>query len=1754
MTGDRIAVVGLACRYPDATSPEQLWQNVLGRRRAFRRLPEVRLGAGYRGGPRDVDLATVSHAAVLRDWEFDRQRFAIPGPLYRAADQTHWLALETAAAALADAGCPLGEGLDRDTAGVIFGNSLAGEFTRAGTLRLRWPFLADAAATSLRAAGIGDDAAADVLHRLEELVKQPFPVPGDETLAGALANTIAGRVCNQFDFHGTGYTVDGACSSSLLAVMTACRALAERECDFMLAGGVDMSLDPFELVGFSRLDALAKDEMRVYDADPTGFLPGEGCGVVALMRAEDAERAGRRSYAQIVGWGSSSDGAGGLSRPERRGQVLALTRAYRKAGIEPRRAGLIEGHGTGTAVGDHVELRTLKEVLGAGAPAALGTVKANIGHTKAAAGVAGLIKAVLAVAHRVLPPTTGCVRPNELLRGARLRVLEEPEPWTDPLPTAGVSSMGFGGINAHVVLEGTRAEAPPVLSAGVRRWSARIGAAEIVYLGAGDSAGLAQRLDALAGTAVQLSAAEVGDLAATAWRTSGGGEGVRAALVARTPDELASAARAAARAAADWDGGLRFAEHEGYALGSGPAPRVGLLFPGQAAPVRPDRARWAERVTFPPLPSAFTASTDTAVAQPVIVWQSLAALAWLRELGTVVDAACGHSLGELTALHWAGACSAAEVLQLAAARGRIMAEHGIGETTMAGLAVTADDARPLLSGTDAVIAGYNAPEQIVVSGPREGVRAVLDRAAAAGVRAAELAVSHGFHSPAMRAAEGPLRAALGDLGQPARPVVSTVTGKEISATTSGIRELLVDQLTRPVLFSDAVAELARRCELMVEAGPGTMLTGLAAANGIRAVSMDCGGDERRHAFATAVLAAAGAADLDPWFAGRAFRTLPLDARPSFVANPCEIRNGWTSAAELPAGPRDQTGSSAAPARTEPGRGETDPLTALTGYLAAALELPPTAITPDATLLGDLHLNSLQVVQLVSSVADALDRQPPDTPLSLADATVGDAARVLAGLSEAGSRTGTVASIRPWVRSFEPRWVPFEAGEPSPVRWEVRAGAGHWLHESADEGEPSGIAVALRTGAGPGTVAALLSEIDARRPRHLFVVHTGHPAAAGLARSVSAEADSCSVTVVEMPDENQRVDPAALAGHSGYLELRCEPDGSLRRAVMVPSAHSTGAPLPLAKDDVCLVTGGVRGISAYVAAALARRTGCVLVLAGRTPARDPAVAEALAALPVAAHYVCADVADTAGLVAVASGFGPVRALIHGAGVNEPRLLGDVSGASLAETLRPKVSGLRALLDQLPGLRLVLGFGSIIGRQGLAGQAEYCVANDWLRVELERWAAEHPSCRTHVLEWSLWAKLGMGARMDVLDTLRRRGVEPIEPELGVRALFDMLADPGAPCTVLLASRFPASPTLSVGEPATMARFAERIPAHVPGVEAVLEADLALGSDPYLDEHRIDGIPVLPAVVGMEAMAQAASFAGGPALPLSLRDVEFRAPVAGERTIRVSALSEEDRVDVVLSDDAERFTAKVRAAGPRPPDQLAAPIADGRENPWYGSLFFHEGRFRRMSDYVELSAFRVRALINPGKPGPWFSPFHSGSLVLGDPAAHDATIHALLACVPHRRALPVGVARFSVWAEPSGPLVVHARETGHTADDYEFDAVLTRPDGTAVAGWQGLRLRATGELSWPDGLPARLVGPWLSRRLIETGLADDLEIVTTGTGRNLVAEVSSGTVTVSAGTAADGELAVDDSGGHPVITATTRVLGTAEPLKLTIAAGGR
>ncbi|MGB0680924.1 MAG: polyketide synthase, partial [Polyangiales bacterium] len=353
-----IAVIGLGCRYPGAEHAAALWQNVLARRQQFRRMPDGRLPlADYHDPDRKVaDKTYSSRAALIDGFLFDWVKRRVPKQTVEATDIAHWLALEVAIQALEDAGyvaqasgaAETGRQLPQARTAVVLGNSLTGEQFRASIMRLRWPYIERELRRAATALGWQSGPMDALLTRAEGHFKAGLAPFTEDTLAGFLSNTIAGRVCNFLDVHGGGYVVDGACASSLLAVATACDALSRGDVDVALAGGVDVSIDPFELVGFAKAGALTPGDMHVYDKRAQGFIPGEGSGVLVLKRLSDARRDGDYVYATLRGWGISSDGKGGITAPSSAGQSLALERAYRRAGYAPQSLTFIEGHGTGT--------------------------------------------------------------------------------------------------------------------------------------------------------------------------------------------------------------------------------------------------------------------------------------------------------------------------------------------------------------------------------------------------------------------------------------------------------------------------------------------------------------------------------------------------------------------------------------------------------------------------------------------------------------------------------------------------------------------------------------------------------------------------------------------------------------------------------------------------------------------------------------------------------------------------------------------------------------------------------------------------------------------------------------------------------------------------------------------------------------------------------------------------------------------------------------------------------------------------------------------------------------------------------------------------------------------------------------------------------------------------------------------------------------------------------------------------------------
>jgi enediyne polyketide synthase len=1744
-----VAVLGMACRFPDAVNPEQLWGNVLAQRQAFRKMPAIRLShADYFSPGADGDTSYPVRVAVLDGFEFDRDRFRIAGKTFRETDLVHWLALDVAGDALAKAGFAEGVGLPRESTAVIVGNTLTGELSRAATLRLRWPYVRKTLETVLADRGFSSDEIDAVTGRYETVFKAPFPEVGDESLAGGLSNTIAGRICNYFDFGGGGYVVDGACSSSLLAISTAAVMLTTGAADVAVAGGVDLSLDPFELVGFAKMGALTHDRMRVYDSSGDGFSPGEGAGFVVLARADFATSRALPVHAWLRGWGVSSDGAGGLTRPERDGQRLALRRAYAMAGIAISRVDYFEGHGTGTVVGDATELAALnaeRAAASASAPAAVGSVKANIGHTKAAAGVAGFIKAVTVLERRVLPPATGVTSPHPEILGpsSTLRVLDEPEAARPGPLYAGVSSFGFGGINAHVVLEsGDVAAGRDAQLADLALGSSNQDC-ELLVLSASDRDAMVTRLEKLREVAAHLSDAELTDVAVDSIRTLPD-DAFRCALVTERPEELATQIDRALAALETSMISPTLDESHGVFVGVAAVdrPRIGFLFSGQAAPSRRGPGTWGRR--FPIVRELYSrdaipASGDTGttdVAQPAIVTSSLAALRVLDGFDLEGAVGVGHSLGELTALHWAGSIDETDVQLLARDRGRIMASINGTPGRMAGIGLREQDAAALVAGHPVVVAAVNAPTQTVIAGAADAVATIVNVAKDRGIPATALAVSHAFHSPLMKPAVGPWSDVLATvtLRGLKRLVASTITGQFLDPEID-LRDLLVDQLTAPVRFSDALGTASPLVDCWIEVGPGHILSDLAIESGKPSVSVDaCASSLRGLLTSLAMIhVLGGSANLARLADGRLARPVATLPR-GFIGNPCDIDGSSDQRprsdrvvvnAELqPAQPRD--------ALQRDGSGAADPASTLEvvrELVARFAELTPASIDSDATLLGDLHLNSIAVAQIAVEAARTLGLAPLSSPADFATATVVGLADALTDLSRHGQQTNAsfdaLEGSKPWSRFFESvegdAGAQARAGEPATQWAVVGPGAHHDLGSRLREALPraergtSGLLIIVErvSTADLPEIHAALQAAALAPARSVVALVTRNAPVSGMARSLSLERPDLRLVVVDATEAgdssdvvNEIADP-----RQGFSEIRLTSSGArLTPGLRLRPVEPSRAPLDLAAAGVVVVTGGANGIAAECGAAVAEATGVRLLVLGRS---DPGVSVTRESLRryrargIEIEYRVADVTDNAALNEALRGGpfpeAPVVGVIHGAGINVPRPIVELDLETFERTVRTKVDGARHLLESISAdhLRFFVSFGSIIARTGMAGEADYALANEWLRDVTLRLASRSPECRAVTLEWSVWSGSGMGERLGRVDALARQGVAAIPVDIGVEMFLRGLQ-------TLPSGAFVVSGRLGTSTGGLiwnktelpLRRFLEYEKVSYPGVELVVDAELSVGTDLYVNDHVLDGVRLWPAAIGIEAMAQVASSLSLKETALAFQDLRLSRPIVvgvTPSTIRIAGVVGEDSagqgsVDVVVRSAETLFASDhFRATVSAGECDRTHPDGSGWEEPLlptptelYGPTFFQSGRFARVSRLRSLHWQSASASIDGPDVVPYFAAHLPTEMVLGAAGVRDAAIHFLQASLADMRVLPVRVGAIFT-GRLDGPVTATARQVAGDRDSVIYDVTIHAVDGRRVECWHGLELRRVSRVDTLDQpCCPQLIGPVLEREAAFAG----------------------------------------------------------------------
>ena len=906
---DSLAIIGISCLFPKADDLQEYWKNIKQGVDAITPIPASHWNAAdyFDNDPKAPDLTYAKRGGFLSPVDFNPMEFGIAPKDVEATDTTQLLGMVVAKQALVDAG--YGEKpFNKEKTSVILGVTGALELVIPLGARLGHPIWRRA----LQEAGVEGTVAEDVVQRISD----SYVGWQENSFPGLLGNVVAGRIASRLDLGGTNCVVDAACASSMAALHLAAMELTSGKADMVITGGLDTFNDIFMYMCFSKTPALSPSgDAKPFDRACDGTILGEGLGMVVLKRLADAERDGDKIYAVVKGIGSSSDGRGNaIYAPRADGQKDALERAYANAGVTPGSVDLVEAHGTGTKVGDTTEIQALTEVYRQegkeGTWAALGSVKSQIGHTKAAAGVAGLIKAAMALDNKVLPPTIKVTQPLDVLAASDspFYVNTQKRPW---LPRnaqprrAGVSAFGFGGTNFHCVLEehGGRMTKPG--------WD---GDVEIVALSAETREELRTKAAGLPGEASWnetriLARKSRGDFKAAAQ--------FRLLLPLSQGTTLGSVRDAALLMFDKQPEKKSWSLPTGAAFGSGPARgKLGALFPGQGsqyagmfrdlacqfpemieALTAADKIFAAERpecgaqrlsdFIYPP--SVFSeearkeqaaALKATDIAQPALVAVGLGAMRVLNYFGIKPEAAAGHSYGELLALCGAGRLDADSLHLLSNVRGRLMANRNGHSDRGSMIAVQASE--KVVSdfigngGKGLVIANRNSPGQFVLAGERKLIDHAATEFAKKSVRAQVLQVSAAFHSPLVADAQEPFAGVLEtvEFGKGTIPVYANTTAKTYPAGAKQARSLLANQIVKPVDFTAQIETMhADGVTTFVEMGPGHVLSDLVQAilpdGEVDAFALDCSKGKRSGTFDLAatlcrVAALGHAVDLSRW--------------------------------------------------------------------------------------------------------------------------------------------------------------------------------------------------------------------------------------------------------------------------------------------------------------------------------------------------------------------------------------------------------------------------------------------------------------------------------------------------------------------------------------------------------------------------------------------------------------------------------------------------------------------------------------------------------------------------------------------------------------------------------------------------------------------------------------------------------------------------------------------------------------------------
>ena len=864
MHNEPIAIVGMSALFPGSQDGVGFWRDIVAGRDLITDVPAHRwlIEDHYDPDPRAEDKTYSKRGAFLSPFSFDPLEFGVPPNAISSTDTCQLLSLMAAKRVLDDVARGQMSEIDRERTSVILGVTSGQQLFLEVSSRQRRPIWVKA----LRESKIPEAQVSEICDR----IAASFVPWQESTFPGLLGNVVAGRIANRFDLHGTNCVTDAACASSLAAVSMAVDELRLGRSDLVITGGADTFNDVSMFVAFSKTPALSPSgDCRPFSDRADGTILGEGIAMFALKRLVDAERDGNSIYAVIRAIGSSSDGRSkSIYAPLPAGQARAMRRAYEEAGFGPETVELIEAHGTGTPAGDAAEVESLRAVFEPAAPGerqwcALGSVKSQVGHTKAAAGAAALFKTAMAIHHQTLPPTIKIERPNPALNldASPFYLNTAARPWIprhNAVRRAALSSFGFGGTNFHAVLEeytGSRTRPKRVWPDGP----------ELILASGDDAIALRESCSKL----VDLCERETIPLANISLASQMKFDPAhphRAAAIATNRAEMSRKLRGLA------DGKLPPGAHRGTEEAAG---KIAFLFPGQgsqypnmgaelAMAFREAATVWEKApdvaaVAFPA--PAFSSNREeehanklklTQWAQPAVGAASAALLAVLNLLGVRPDCVGGHSFGEIPALFAAGAIDLDILLVLARRRGELMRDSSSEPAGMISVRSNWERVRGLLNGVAVTPANHNGPAQVVLSGSLGALQEAESRLRKAGFAVTTLPVSTAFHSPLMRPAAEAFARQIREIriGTCSVPFYSNRDGLPHRPDGQTIGADLAGQITAPVLFADMIERMyADGVRTFVEVGPRDVLTSL--VGGIlgdrehRAIALDRAGQGLR---------------------------------------------------------------------------------------------------------------------------------------------------------------------------------------------------------------------------------------------------------------------------------------------------------------------------------------------------------------------------------------------------------------------------------------------------------------------------------------------------------------------------------------------------------------------------------------------------------------------------------------------------------------------------------------------------------------------------------------------------------------------------------------------------------------------------------------------------------------------------------------------------------------------------------------------